>query len=152
MKPTAKELERARSLLDIYRLTLEQGKYVVDFSFKVAKKTGFSIQNFGGIVQYAEPALSEFQITNSKLQDQDQLETSNSQPSFNFAADLDTIDQRGKELLDGLPEADRRDLMGAELQFLRESDKWNVYAKWETSVLTEHLEMLAGRRLALGEA
>ena len=56
--PSPKELSQAQS--HIARLGEEKARYLVTFAMREAKKTGFAIQTYGGILQYEGRAVAEF--------------------------------------------------------------------------------------------
>ena len=56
--PSPKELSQAHS--HIVRLGEEKARYLVTFAMREAKKTGFAIQTYGGILQYESRAVAEF--------------------------------------------------------------------------------------------
>lgn len=58
-RPTSKEL--ALSTEHVSRLGVEKAQYLVQFARREAKKTGFEIQNYGGIAQYEGRAVAEYE-------------------------------------------------------------------------------------------
>lgn len=60
-KVNKKELEHAHKLIETYSLSKEKGQFIVEFACEEARKTNFSIQQFGGILQYVDVALTEYE-------------------------------------------------------------------------------------------
>ena len=62
--PSPKELSQAQA--HIVRLGEEKARYLVTFAMREAKKTGFAIQTYGGILQYEGRAVAEFDENKQK--------------------------------------------------------------------------------------
>lgn len=56
-RPTARELALAADHLE--RLGEEKARFLIRFAHREARKTGFSIQNYGGVAQYEVRAMAE---------------------------------------------------------------------------------------------
>ncbi len=151
-KPAAKELDRARDLMTSYRLSLDQAKQVVDFSLFATKETGFSVQNFGGIVQYAEAALAQLQPS-VEVQTPVSTGVIHGQPEIvSPFIDLETSEERfwkiGEDLFYRQPPEAREKFIAEEKTKLLQSEKREIYVRWSDDVFTEHVCYQVKKKLA----
>ncbi|HNC47315.1 MAG TPA: hypothetical protein PLU80_24285, partial [Acidobacteriota bacterium] len=157
--PRPTELAEARELIYEYQLTREKSRWIVDFSLKASKETRFVPKSFNGIVQYTDRALEAWQLN---LLEAENLPLPLVPPTPEpedpiLAAEKAEIEESqrletlGEELFSRLSEAERTTLVASELETLRKSEHWKVYARMEKNVLHEHISWLVGRKLALQE-
>ncbi|MBI4751373.1 MAG: hypothetical protein HY774_23080 [Acidobacteria bacterium] len=157
--PRPTELAEARELIYEYQLTREKSRWIVDFSLKASKETRFVPKSFNGIVQYTDQALETWQLN---LLEAESLPVPPAPPTPEpedpiLAAEKAEIEESqrletlGEELFSRLSEGERISLVASELETLRKSEHWKVYARMEKNVLHEHISWLVGRKLALQE-
>jgi hypothetical protein len=139
--PQAKELAHAETLIETYDLSPYDAEHFVDRALKAATTTGFAVQTFGGLMQYAETILVTPE-TSSETEPTFVLEASSEHD------DYERLEKLGAERFAVLDDSERTRLLTEELAALKQSDKWEIYARWSKETLTEHLSRLVGKRLA----
>lgn len=66
-RPTPRELALAAE--HVARLGVEKAQYLIQFARREAKKTGFEIQNYGGVAQYEARAVAEYEENERRRRD-----------------------------------------------------------------------------------
>lgn len=65
-EPTTSEINQAKKLIEQYSLNEVKAKYIINYAKEQAALTNFSVQFFGGIKQYIESALVNYERSQAK--------------------------------------------------------------------------------------
>jgi hypothetical protein len=123
--PTTKPAQKHRDLAD--RIIASHGetvaRYIVDFAKAEAEKTRFQIATFGAIANYVDRAVASYTLDQAKIKKREERERAEAKKQ---AVDQESRErmERGYQLYNALPEAERIELTNHYQAILATSDEW----------------------------
>lgn len=117
----------------------EQAKYVVDFAHRAAKETNFQIQTFGGVLQYENRAIAEYeshqhrqvQQSREKTEEAERMRLEEEHADYCRNAVDAYISEHSGEMPERI-EAKKKALL---------ADRYELYSQWPDETFTEFAQM-----------